>query len=491
MKLNRKILLMNIAILVMIAGCFTFIVNAGDEYSMHTHFYCGNTEINSVTPEFTDDGVVEMTGYRVDDNNELIIELKSVGKGSTGASFRCEGVGTDELSEEPVDRSIYSRFTVGGTGVIFETYTGLNFGGYEAVIYTLLLIMMLIEAVMLWMYLDYRRKGDFCYPMIACGGMAIFMFILMLFGVYKILNNVVNSFDNFISVISDIGNILLIALSPAMLILAVLLAFSNIWLIRHEGFRPVNTLGIIFAVLWFCGTALTLFPEIFLQFGYTSWFSTVQRILTYIICYFECMFLSTVASSYLATKYKPALDRDYIIILGCAIRADGTPTPLLKARVDSAADFEKEQFEKTGKHAKFVPSGGQGSDEVISESDSMANYLMSRGIPEEQIIREDKSVNTMQNMQFSKEKIESDTDDFKSKRIAFATTNYHVFRGYILAKKNGFEAKGISAKTKPYFYPNAFLREFIGLLVDQKFKHVIFVVIILALFLAVFNTGIR
>ena len=38
MKLNRKILLMNIAILVMIAGCFTFIVNAGDEYSMHTHF---------------------------------------------------------------------------------------------------------------------------------------------------------------------------------------------------------------------------------------------------------------------------------------------------------------------------------------------------------------------------------------------------------------------------------------------------------------------
>ena len=46
--------------------------------------------------------------------------------------------------------------------------------------------------------------------------------------------------------------------------------------------------------------------------------------------------------------------------------------------------------------------------------------------------------------------------------------------GYILAKKIGMKVRGLSAKTKLYFFPNAFLREFIGLLWDQRKKHLIF-----------------
>ena len=111
----------------------------------------------------------------------------------------------------------------------------------------------------------------------------------------------------------------------------------------------------------------------------------------------------------------------------------------------------------------------------------MEHYLRSIGIPAEQIAREDKSENTYQNMQFSKRVIDGIGADSSSK-IAFATTNYHIFRGYILAKKLGFEAKGIAAKTKQYFFPNAFLREFVGLLVDQKWKHLIFILLTAALF---------
>ena len=75
-------------------------------------------------------------------------------------------------------------------------------------------------------------------------------------------------------------------------------------------------------------------------------------------------------------------------------------------------------------------------------------------------------------MACSKEVIEADCGDISQKKVAFSTTNYHVFRGYVLAKKCGFEAQGLSAKTKGYFYPNAFLREFVGLLVDQKLRHI-------------------
>ena len=169
--------------------------------------------------------------------------------------------------------------------------------------------------------------------------------------------------------------------------------------------------------------------------------------------------------------------------------------------------FEKEQFKKIGKHAIFVPSGGQGPDEVISESEAMARYLLEQGVEPERILCEDKSVNTLQNMQFSKAKIEehvagtryesrkdgsapegSDVgsirhDLIRDQMIAFATTNYHIFRGYILSSKCGFDAKGISSKTKTYFYPNAYLREFIGLLVDKWYVHLITVTGIILFFL--------
>lgn len=282
---------------------------------------------------------------------------------------------------------------------------------------------------------------------------------------------------------TETGLILIYGLTPVMLVISVMLAVSNIWLMRNEGRRPVNTLGIVFAVIWFIGMVLTLGSNYLFTLLEINIPEAVRLILIYVIAYFECMLLSTVTCTYLAAKYIPAPDRDYIIILGCGIRKDGGLTPLLKGRVDSAVEFEKKQYGQTGKHAVFVPSGGQGNDEVISESEAMKNYLLSIGIPPERILLEDKSVNTMQNMQFSKRVIEEHGGGIENKKIAFATTNYHVFRGYILARKNGFEAKGISAKTKPYFYFNAFLREFIGLLVDQKWNHIAYIALIITLIL--------
>ena len=39
--------------------------------------------------------------------------------------------------------------------------------------------------------------------------------------------------------------------------------------------------------------------------------------------------------------------------------------------------------------------------------------------------------------------------------------------GYIFAHEAGMDVEGLGAKTKAYFWPNAFLREFAGLLVAQ------------------------
>ena len=157
--------------------------------------------------------------------------------------------------------------------------------------------------------------------------------------------------------------------------------------------------------------------------------------------------------------------KDFIIILGCGIRKDGSPCPLLRGRIDRALAFARKQKEQTGKDVIFVTSGGQGADELISESASMKRYLLQQGVPEERIIEEDRSTDTYENMKFSKEKIWAVNPNGK---IAFSTTNYHVFRGGLYASRVKMRAVGMGSDTKWYFWPNASVREFVGLLTEHR-----------------------
>ncbi len=105
----------------------------------------------------------------------------------------------------------------------------------------------------------------------------------------------------------------------------------------------------------------------------------------------------------------------------------------------------------------------------------MKRYLIIQGIPEEQILPETRSLNTLQNMAYSKEIIDSKSGNAS---IAFSTTNYHVFRGGMLAASVGMNADGMGAKTKWYFWPNALIREFVGMLVKERKIHILLLLII-------------
>lgn len=170
----------------------------------------------------------------------------------------------------------------------------------------------------------------------------------------------------------------------------------------------------------------------------------------------------------MAARHKPKFDKDYIIILGSKIRENGTLTPILQARVDKAIEFAKEQKEKSNRRIVYVPSGGKGEDEIIAEAEAMKKYLIENGIDEKDIIVENQSKNTLQNMKFSKQKIDEDN---KEGRIIFSTTNYHVFRSGVIANNEGIDCEGMGSKTKWYFYVNALIREFIANLFSQRKQH--------------------
>ncbi len=259
---------------------------------------------------------------------------------------------------------------------------------------------------------------------------------------------------------------------PFILVFAGALCLSNIALIRHEGGSLVNVLGIILSFLLVAG-ALVLWRIDYYMTGSLAEVR-LQEILSNLYAslylYFECMMIGTIVADGVAAVYEPLPDKDFVIILGCGLKEDGMPTPLLQGRIDRAAGFVRKQEELTGKKAVFVASGGKGDDEPVTEAEAIARSLLAMGFPEERIIREEASRNTYENMKFSKEKILARDPGGK---VAFATTNYHVFRSGLFARRVKMRAVGMGAGTKWYFWPNAAVREFIGLLTQHRLKQIL------------------
>ncbi len=272
---------------------------------------------------------------------------------------------------------------------------------------------------------------------------------------------------------------------PFLLAFSVALVASNLSLIRHEGFRFVNLLGVLLACL-LVGGAVLIYALDYYAYGSVTevmLHDLLTNLLAAVYLYFECMILGTMVASSIAARYEPKKDKDYIIVLGCAIRKDGTPTPLLRCRLDRALTFAKRQEAETGKAPIFVLSGGQGADECVSEAECMRRWLTEQGVPEERMILEDRSTDTAENMAFSKklilERVRPAKEapavywpaaDDPEARIAFSTTNYHVFRSGLKARRSKLRALGMGCKSKWYFWPNAAVREFVGLITQHRVK---------------------
>ena len=159
---------------------------------------------------------------------------------------------------------------------------------------------------------------------------------------------------------------------------------------------------------------------------------------------------------------KGSQDLDYIIVLGAQVREDG-PSVVLKYRLDAAIDYLNENSDTV-----CIVSGGQGVNEPFSEAEGMAEYLMENGIDENRILLEDKSKNTVQNIQNSKEIMEETYNG-----VGIVTNNFHVFRATQIAKVQGLEGVyGIAADSNVLYLPNNVLRECCGILKDWLLKNI-------------------
>jgi len=361
-------------------------------------------------------------------------------------------------------------------GVMFEAEVkpglvvvtdSVNFTGWEYVGWSLAACFLVAALVCLWNLVWLWRHSWYGYEMAAYAGMALFCSFQAMVFLQVMASGDAHDFHDLVMLIISISDRFVWLALPLVAVCALLVSASNTVLIRREGRSVTNLLGVAFGIAL---AIVVLVWRALAHIQYDTYAGTlaavgINSIVATAISFGMALFVGTCAAALAAALHRPAMPRDFLVVLGCGLRADGTPTPLLAARVDAARRYAEEQQEAGHVAPRFVTSGGRGSDEPCAEAESMRRYLVECGVDDARIVVEDQSTNTRENFRFSAERIAAAWGAQPSApRVAFSTTNYHVFRSYVFAHEAGLDAEGISAPTKAYFWPNAFLREYVGLL---------------------------
>ncbi len=451
---------------------FIFILINGRTYIYKVQINQNVKNIDEIVIEVDQDKeIIEILNKEID-NGILKLELKSISKGKVFINVNYS------------DLSYLEAFYVHNFGIITQDH---YFGRSSGDIIIPICLLLYIVSILYILIIEYKRNINdniYQYKNITYLGVIIFLIFNLLDRIFGLTSysGLINSIQDIVGSVQYFSVVTL----PIAVIAFIFVTISNIVLLKREGFTWKNTLGTILGVLLI---VVTFIPELFSNiFNDSTWinlhnengiglyiYTFFETFIYLIVSYIECILLGTIILVIKSSKRIPKFNKDYIIILGCMIKKDGSLTPLLKSRVERAIEFAKMQKLHTGKDIIFIPSGGKGNDEIISEAEAMEKYLIKQGISKKNILIENKSTSTYENINFSNNIIKEKNKDAK---IAFSTTNYHVFRSGIIASNQGVSVEGIGSKTKSYFWINAFIREFIATLYSEKKRHLIIILYI-------------
>ena len=428
-------------------------------------------------------------GMRLEPEDPGVLRLGEVRPSPGGISFAMRPAGRGESSVRVLGADgqelAYLVFSVSPLGTVYDWQTS-GFTGDTVMLVSSTLFWFLISAIMLWHYSRAKGPAYYAQSSVYFSGFSIFSLVtggLMLrVTVMHLVSPLEFNMFSALASITRASTRFMIATMPAILVFALALAVSNLVLLKHERPAPHNALGLAVSFLLIAGEigGLYLFTRDFMGSEWEGRIrSTLENSYATVFVYFECMLAGSVICAVTAARRAPAWDKDAIIILGCRFRPDGTLPPLLKGRVDKALSFLREQKQASGRDAVFIPSGGQGRDEPMPEAEAMRRYLLEQGVPDASIFPEDRSVNTEQNMAFSKKIADRVAPNGG---VLFVTTNYHVFRSGICAAQAGLAAEGTGGKTAWWYWPNAFMREVAGLLKKHWKEELVLLALLIVFF---------
>ena len=303
------------------------------------------------------------------------------------------------------------------------------------------------------------------------GSLIVLATYCLLSGFLNILfpNRTLPSGELALGVGSEILNFLYFILLFLIAIAGLILIISGWKLVRRQKPTLAHLLPLLFGLL--CIT----FPFvcIALLFFASAHPASLKTILIFmrLILYIPMLLISYLISAGIYRLIPKTKKPSYLLVLGAGLAKKKEVGPLLANRLNKTIEL----FNQSQKQNLIIVSGGQGDDELVAEAEAMKNYLLGKQIPITQIIVENKSTNTKQNMQYSQKIIAKQSI---SDSGLFVTNNYHVLRAAILARKTGLNAQGVGCKTAFNYLLAGLIREYIAIMVSHWKLFIIYTVLV-------------
>ncbi|MFF1818053.1 YdcF family protein [Kribbella sp. NPDC058245] len=253
------------------------------------------------------------------------------------------------------------------------------------------------------------------------------------------------------------GIIFLIPVTIA--VLAVFLVVNGVTMLRREGRRPANLLSLAAGLGIFGLVIFGIISRLIDSRPLSALLTGIGGVLTYVSFLFVCFLIY----AFVYSRVRSSRKIDFVIVLGSGLRGSRVP-PLLASRLDRGKLVYDRAIRK-GRSPMMITSGGQGPGEDIPESHAMATYLIERGVPETQILREDRSTSTTENLLFSRELMVARVPKY---RCLIVTNNFHAFRAALTARKVKVNGQVVGSPTARYYWPTATIREFVAILFSHK-----------------------
>jgi uncharacterized SAM-binding protein YcdF (DUF218 family) len=292
-------------------------------------------------------------------------------------------------------------------------------------------------------------------------GVYLLLFIWMTaMVVYQRLSIQLTEWNAYASPYFTLGSFLLVL--TVVVVLGCFLVLNGLTMARRESHRLANLLSLFFGlailafvtlgaaavvtdsqelILWYLAAAL---PVGYLGFGFTAF-------LLY-------------AGLYLFFTRRLFRHPDAVVILGAGLIQGRIPR-LLANRLDRGQAIYAAAV-TSGAHPVLVTSGGRGPDEPVAEAVAMRRYLADHGVDPAQVLAEDQSRTTAENLANTKALLAE--QGLENPRVAVVTNNFHAFRAALLMRRVKLRGHALAAPTAGYYWPSAIIREYAAIVWEHK-----------------------
>ncbi len=233
-------------------------------------------------------------------------------------------------------------------------------------------------------------------------------------------------------------------------------------------FLPIVALACLAAICQFClkgysfltlvliCVALLIFAYYLLSLKDNKFTRYAKTALSMLTCIGVIMAIIAEIPIIITAQKKEKADSDYCVVLGAAVHGS-IPSRVLSERINAAYEFLTEYPE-----TKAILSGGKGKNENLSEAECMYEHLIARGIAPERLIKETESTSTRENIEFSYKLM-------NTKSFTLISSETHLYRSCLIAKKAGLSPSPYGATTEtPVIIPQ-YLRECVAVWAEWIF----------------------